>query len=1362
MLIINAIRNPKSAIRNPQSAIRNPKSQIPNPHSKMSIEIAKIPLPRVHRIVTQERADFMSHRIPGLSGNIVQDMGRQSVRLQIDGIFYGKKAKDDLDALRKVFKDRKPVDFLADLVGQAYFSQVVIEQLEVRQAATEPDQFSYQLTVVEYVPPPKAQAQANKISMDDKLALKSKNFMKGIQIPDLLDTPNFGDPTLPLNGIKTSVDKTLKKVIKPADDLTNLFEGKNGVLTNVKTKDTNVTAAAQQATDKLIKPFETSSKTAEQETQKKVQNQLGSIETKVSTVEIPKTECATVVTERFSDVESQLNTKTQTLISDSTKDFNKMFDNLESKELSQLIQTFDKLKTLNPSPSPTTANLVAPRVLNVPDAVQIQVFKTQNSPNWELQQLLEWWQIPLNQIPREAIPLQNVPVLDELRDKIQTLLGWFQKDGNALSETFTKSILDLTQYIHSAFYEKTLTPIYIGLQKVVEPSKEIDLKKPLQNIPALLEKLATCVTSGDLTTANTTISELRTQIETVSTANQKITTIWFSAEARTHRSKLLYLNESLELEMGRVLMLAAPPKPFSIIRLGFAPMQLLLNQHGIDTFFNGVNKVLTQADDFIKSLQMKPTIDFINDTTSTVDKAIQTLQDTLKLIFEKIQKTLTTIQNAVEQFKLAELKTNLKKILEDFVKGLLNQFGELLRPVTDLILNALNTIKTFDAKPIVDQVTRLIQEVTGVLEAPAIKTVLTETKKVLTTINDEINRFAIRPVTSPVIKSIEVVQTGFEIIAVMPLPDSTRKKINEKLNKLPNQVTFRAKVGNLNDGFKTIIADNAKPKLEAVHHKLIELESYVDKYAPDHFIKDEWFKPYDKIVSVFEGLKPSTLMKPVDKSFTLLQENLAKKLQTVKIFEPLQPTLATFIEKLNLLNFNELAKPIQKSITDNATKWTQKLPLEQVDKIMNQLDLVTNRIIQGVEVSEMVRMQLLNLNDLLLRFKNPTQQVQTFSQQVMSKLDECTAFEPIFGALNQLHDAIDKTTEAHLSKSILPMLENAIAEVQKYAIQTELEALSNAQKAFPIEKLNQLPDSKEKTALQNVLKDLTTLSTPSNDLKRLLTDLTESKKNLEATFKNWQNLYHSEESPLKRFKQNSNLTDVQRKEALRKSLQTTVEEEMNAILRPILTWGDQLQPLVGTHLKNITSVMESLDKQLLDLLSVEQGLSKAFHSVKDFIFQISNIDITFLPKGLDALLVAIKQQLKDFNLKEMDDFLKLCLTDTVQQLRPEAVFAILFPADANDSNVGLAKLDGAHTHTMTQLNALHPKKLLKEPIQKEFDKLKKAVVIFDVKDNVKVFMDATDRLQQELKTELDKTADAYQALMESVPKDFQAAIGQNT
>ena len=55
----------------------------------MPIEIGDITLSRIHKMTTIEQANFASHRIPGLDGNVVQNMGRDSVRLQIEGIYFG-------------------------------------------------------------------------------------------------------------------------------------------------------------------------------------------------------------------------------------------------------------------------------------------------------------------------------------------------------------------------------------------------------------------------------------------------------------------------------------------------------------------------------------------------------------------------------------------------------------------------------------------------------------------------------------------------------------------------------------------------------------------------------------------------------------------------------------------------------------------------------------------------------------------------------------------------------------------------------------------------------------------------------------------------------------------------------------------------------------------------------------------------------------------------------------------------------------------------------------------------------------------------------------------------------------------------
>src|SRR5262245_25066080 len=104
-------------------------------------------------------------------------MGRASVQLQIEGIFYGATAQDDLEALRALFKNREPVDFLAEIVGEAYFSQVVITRFEVFEVAGSPDELSYVLHVMEHVEPPEPEAAADFAAVDASILDAAQSFM---------------------------------------------------------------------------------------------------------------------------------------------------------------------------------------------------------------------------------------------------------------------------------------------------------------------------------------------------------------------------------------------------------------------------------------------------------------------------------------------------------------------------------------------------------------------------------------------------------------------------------------------------------------------------------------------------------------------------------------------------------------------------------------------------------------------------------------------------------------------------------------------------------------------------------------------------------------------------------------------------------------------------------------------------------------------------------------------------------------------------------------------------------------------------------------------------------------------------------
>jgi hypothetical protein len=190
----------------------------------MTIELGGIKSNRVHRIVTLETADLISHRIPGKAGNMIQDLGRDSVRLQINGIFYGAaKASQDLEALRKIYKQREPVDFVAEIVGQAYFSQVIIEQFEVFQIAGEPEQFSYQLAIVES---PIKTTVTTTNNLDAGIQIEANNLINVATIPDVLALGAFPEITNPIEPLKNA----LEPVKIATENLNAVTEGLKAIL----------------------------------------------------------------------------------------------------------------------------------------------------------------------------------------------------------------------------------------------------------------------------------------------------------------------------------------------------------------------------------------------------------------------------------------------------------------------------------------------------------------------------------------------------------------------------------------------------------------------------------------------------------------------------------------------------------------------------------------------------------------------------------------------------------------------------------------------------------------------------------------------------------------------------------------------------------------------------------------------------------------------------------------------------------------------------------------------------------------------------------------------------------------------------
>jgi len=141
----------------------------------------------VTNIDVKDRRRIVEHRIPGMEGGVLQDLGREPVQISFEGVIHGEEAKELLKNIRSKFKLGEAVSFASDLSGVADVTDVVIADLEYNEISGSPNSYKYSVTLKEYKPPPEkdepapSQEEEAKEEVEEKAdeAKSSVNYVTG-------------------------------------------------------------------------------------------------------------------------------------------------------------------------------------------------------------------------------------------------------------------------------------------------------------------------------------------------------------------------------------------------------------------------------------------------------------------------------------------------------------------------------------------------------------------------------------------------------------------------------------------------------------------------------------------------------------------------------------------------------------------------------------------------------------------------------------------------------------------------------------------------------------------------------------------------------------------------------------------------------------------------------------------------------------------------------------------------------------------------------------------------------------------------------------------------------------------------------
>jgi hypothetical protein len=159
-------------------------------------------VPRIERIATTEARRFAVLSVPGLSGDLHQDLGRGALAVQLSGSLWGDEARDTfLKELREKFLAGEPVDFIADITKESELERVLIESLSLEEQSSDGDIFHYRIILREYTEPPEPPGLQSDfgLDVDADLGLDVDLGLDMLDLPGILgDVPKLGDMLAPL------------------------------------------------------------------------------------------------------------------------------------------------------------------------------------------------------------------------------------------------------------------------------------------------------------------------------------------------------------------------------------------------------------------------------------------------------------------------------------------------------------------------------------------------------------------------------------------------------------------------------------------------------------------------------------------------------------------------------------------------------------------------------------------------------------------------------------------------------------------------------------------------------------------------------------------------------------------------------------------------------------------------------------------------------------------------------------------------------------------------------------------------------------------------------------------------------------
>ncbi len=948
--------------------------------------------------------------------------------------------------------------------------------------------------------------------------------------------------------------------------------------------------------------------------------------------------------------------------------------------------------------------------------------------------LLEW--LGGMAIPRPGgFALRSLPVVESLRDPLESLLAWKGMTAADVLAHFVASLEATETFVEQSRKAVLDTPL-ADLTELSEQFQGIRLAEIADALTLQLGKLRTLIDAGDLSATEPAAAAMDA-VAAMNTALGQYETlpdVLGPLPALLRRIEELPLD--LEDQMSHVVSVLQGDAALGRLALGpSAPGDADAAFAELESF---LDTYLAFFENLVDAVDFSALQDPLSTAAGALRDAVDGLDQALVGVTLAIQEQFSAVEGLLDEVDTTAMIAEAEAAIDQFKVLLIQQLSDAFAPVREVIRSVVTQIDEAvdDFKPdtVVQPIKDALGDIAGVFEDRDVVDALDTVRNGLAEVTQLVQDLSFTPVIDEVVAAIEEMAAALETIDADELSALLKAALSAALAVLPEDIT--PVTDPIVDEFGELVDAGPVPLVEAVKDQPQRLLDKVRAFDPGSLIGSVLAEPYQELMTGVESFQPSRLLDAASAELDGLKDRLRQNANPALAVAPLVPLFEGLLEGLDALDPGNLTQPLEDRIQEVINGILDTLP---VDEAFEQVDVVVATVVDALAIGGEFVALAERIRDLFAGFADSRQQLQTWLDGILDKVDAVST-APLATPLAALTSTLESLREAPL-QGAFDLAADALLAKLAFDPETRLADLAQAYHRVSRPALAALPETAEKTAVLGVLNRFdpteAAFSAPFRALAELRAALSGAKDNLAAALASWDERYHDADGIVACYRQ-TEPTAAQ----LRQWLEEALEHQFVKPAAAFFVLLDLGGGMVAAFLTPLQSTLSALQDKLDALLLGPDSLTGIRDAMQELIQRLRDFNLGFITDTVDELFATVRGKLEALGPAQ----LQAALDAAFEEMLATLDLSLAIPSES------LAGIDAAYGDVVDKLRGLDPQKLVTEMVQPLYDSTVSPLVdAIDFTPLLTALVEKLGGLDDELRAEMQRVNTAYQELLRSAP-----------